>query len=235
MKVELIGTGAIYTRYNSACTLVNDDMIIDFPNGTLKQLLKTNHNPNKIDKIVVTHFHGDHTADIPFLLMYKLKSKEEVNITTVIGPIGVETKVKQLFEAFNYSFEKIEDKVKFVELNPNEITNIGYKIEAVQVLHKKEKPAYGYIIDGKIGFTGDSALCDGIEHIFSKSSDIVIADCSHIDGNLNHMGIDNLAYLLEKYNKKIVATHIRDYTREILKKINYPDILVVEDGYKFEI
>lgn len=40
MKVELIGTGAIYTKYNSACTLINDDIIVDMPNGTLKQLLK---------------------------------------------------------------------------------------------------------------------------------------------------------------------------------------------------
>ena len=47
MKIELIGTGAIYSKYNSACTLINEDMIIDFPNGTLKQLLKNNHTPEK--------------------------------------------------------------------------------------------------------------------------------------------------------------------------------------------
>lgn len=70
MKVKLIGTGAIYTKYNSACTLLNDDLIVDAPNGTLKQLLKMGLDPAIINTIVITHMHGDHTADIPFLLKY---------------------------------------------------------------------------------------------------------------------------------------------------------------------
>ena len=64
MNIEIVGTGAIYSKHNSACTLINNDMIVDFPNGILKQLLKTNHNLEQIDKMLITHFHGDHTADI---------------------------------------------------------------------------------------------------------------------------------------------------------------------------
>ena len=74
MNITLIGTGAIYSQYNNACTLINDDMLIDVPNGILKTLLRNNHIPEKIDKILITHLHGDHTADIPFLLMYIAKN-----------------------------------------------------------------------------------------------------------------------------------------------------------------
>ena len=70
MKVELVGTGAIYSKYNSACTLVNGEMLVDVPNGVLKQLINSHHYPEKIDKILITHMHGDHIADIPFLLIY---------------------------------------------------------------------------------------------------------------------------------------------------------------------
>ena len=31
MKVQLVGTGAIYTKYNSACTLINQELIVDMP------------------------------------------------------------------------------------------------------------------------------------------------------------------------------------------------------------
>ena len=55
MNIKLIGTGAIYTKYNSACTLINDDMLVDVPNGVLKQLLNSNNQPEKIEKILITH------------------------------------------------------------------------------------------------------------------------------------------------------------------------------------
>ena len=34
MNVKLVGTGAIYTKYNGACTLVDNTLIVDMPNGT---------------------------------------------------------------------------------------------------------------------------------------------------------------------------------------------------------
>ena len=40
MKIKLVGTGAMYTAYNSACTLIDNKIIVDMPNGTIKQLLK---------------------------------------------------------------------------------------------------------------------------------------------------------------------------------------------------
>lgn len=49
------------------------------------------------------------------------------------------------------------------------------------------------------------------------------------------MGIDNIKYLAKKYDKQIIATHLRDTTREELKKEENRNILVVEDGYQFEI
>ena len=49
------------------------------------------------------------------------------------------------------------------------------------------------------------------------------------------MGIDNLKYLSEKYNRKIITTHLKDKTREELKKLNLPNIISKEDGYKTKI
>ena len=213
MKIELIGTGAIYSKYNSACTLINEDMIIDFPNGTLKQLLKNNHTPEKIDKIVITHMHGDHTADIPFLMLYKYKEKKIEEDTYIIGPKGIENCVKKLFEACNfYTGERMQKHIKFIELEENEILDKvenTYKIQSFPVIHGKFSPTYGYIIDNKLGLTGDSALCEGVEQIV-KNSKVIIADCSKIQGDDAHMGIDNIISLMKEYNKIVIPTHMRD-------------------------
>ena len=84
MNVELIGTGLIYSKSYSACTLIDNDTIIDMPNGILRQLLRIEHKPEKIKTILITHLHGDHTADLPFFYKY-IYHKEESNGITIIG------------------------------------------------------------------------------------------------------------------------------------------------------
>ena len=238
MKIELVGTGAIYSKYNSASTLINEDMMVDFPNGVLKQLLKSNHEPEKINKILITHMHGDHTADIPFIMLYKYKHKKMEENTYIIGPIGIENKVKQLMATYNfYISDGMGKYMKFIELGQNEILEneeIGYKIQSFPVVHGEEKPTYGYIINNKLGVTGDSALCEGVQDIV-KNSEAIIADCSKIQGNDAHMGIDNLSFLAQTYGKKIFATHMRDETREELINLKIPNILVEEDRHRFEL
>lgn len=100
-------------------------------------------------------------------------------------------------------------------------------------MEKKNQP-YGYVVDDMIGLTGDSGICSGVEEIV-KNSKITIADTSLFEGDSCHMGIDNIKWLVEKYKKQIIATHLRDTTREKLKNDKINNILVVEDGYVFEI
>ena len=136
MKIELVGTGAIYTKYNGACTLINEDTIVDMPNGTLKQLLKKNYTPEKIKTILITHMHGDHTADVPFFLKYVYNFSKIDNEILIIGPKGIEDKIVQLFGAYNFENKKeIEQamKIKYIELEQENtvIQNInGYKIQS---------------------------------------------------------------------------------------------------------
>ena len=239
MKIELVGTGAIYTKYNSACTLINDELIVDMPNGTLKQLLKNNHKPEKIKTVLITHMHGDHTADMPFFLKYIygfMKCNSEI---TIIGPKGIESKLIELFSTYNFEDrEEIQNtmNIKFVELENEEveIQIENYKISAIQVSHGEEKPAYGYNINNIISCTGDTKICESVEKL-TRNAKVTIADTSLLKGDNSHMGIDNIEYLTNKYNKQIIATHLRDKTREQLNKEKNKNILVVEDGYEFQI
>ena len=210
MKIKLVGTGAMYTAYNSACTLIDNKIIVDMPNGTIKQLLKENINVGLIDIILITHMHGDHTADIPFFLKYifnYLKIKKNIKI---VGPLGIKNKIIKLFNAYNFEDEKeIEQffNIEFIEILENEIEIDNYFIKSYLVLHGEEKPALGYVIDNKLGLTGDSGLCNNIEEIFKKSQ-MIISDSSLDIGDSCHLGINDLDYLTKKYNKKVLCTHL---------------------------
>lgn len=60
MKIVTLGTGAITAKMQSACTLINDKILIDVPNGICKSMKQQGYAPEKIEIVIITHFHGDH-------------------------------------------------------------------------------------------------------------------------------------------------------------------------------
>lgn len=230
MNIKMIGTGSIYTKYNSACTLIDNKLIVDMPNGTLKQLLKQGLDCKEIKTIAITHKHGDHTADIPFFLKYIYNYYKENYKITIIGPLGIRKRIIELFNA--YSFENEQEINKFnidiIETLDNKMKIDGYTIKSYQVSHGEEKPALGYVINNKVGLTGDTGICDGVKKIMQNSK-ILIADSSSLKGNRYHMGVDNLIDLYTEYEKEIICTHLRDDTRQFLIEKPIKGIKVVED------
>ena len=237
MKIQVIGSGSMWTKYNSACYLIDDNIMIDFPNGACKYLYRLDIIPNTINNIVLTHFHGDHYFDMPFYILNKSKSdNKDVNIfcskegKKKINRIGV--------LAFPNSFKEACNSLNLrYYFNDNFIIE-DYKVEKVLVKHGRMKPAFGYIFSkGNIcvGFTGDTSLCENVEFLSSKCK-YLFCDCMLIKGNGKHQGIDNLEYLSKKYpNCTFVVSHLEDVTREKLNEMNIQNIIVPEDGIIIKI
>ena len=82
MEIKLIGTGSIGAIQSSACTLIDNEILIDMPNGIVKRMKQMGVNVSKIKKVFITHLHGDHFLDIPFFMFEKFfsKSNDEVEI-----------------------------------------------------------------------------------------------------------------------------------------------------------
>lgn len=243
MKIELIGTGSIFSASNSACSLLNDKILVDIPNGACKALIKGGHNLQEIDYCVITHLHGDHIFDIPFFLLDGAKKGKREKPFVMIGVKGIEEHVKTLVElAFKGKWEMIKENMKLEfmeceELNEKELTN-GMKISSVLVEHSSNIISYGYILssDGlSVGFTGDCKLCDGVYQLLEKS-DILVTDMTYEKGTKSHMGIDNITELAKKYtNKTLVTTHMGDETKLIASKIKAKNIIIPSDGFAIEL
>lgn len=238
MKVELIGTGCIGSISNSACSLINQKILVDIPNGTTKILKNMNKSIHTIQTIIITHFHGDHYFDLPFIILEKsFHPDKNIMPLNIIGPKNIEQKTIELIEtAFPGVWEKIKGilNINFIEINPGEIRYIeDATIEAVEVAHGLPN-AQGYIItidNQRCAFTGDTGACEGVEYLLSKSK-IVIADCSTVSGIPVHMGINDIENYLSKYpDNIIIATHMRDKTKEEAQKLELDNFIVPSDGY----
>ena len=234
MKITLTGTGSLYCKYNSASTLINDDLMIDMPNGIMKELLKQDFDLTKIKTILITHFHGDHIADIPFFLENIYFLKKEKYKLNIIGPVGIKNKIIELFTAYNFGTEEEfnnDFNLNIVEFVDNTIEINGYKIDSYHVVHGRQTNALGYVINDELGITGDTSLCDGVEKIFERSK-LVVSDSSLLVGNKSHLGIDNIEYLINKYNTNVIATHLNEESRKTLIENKLMNVEVVEDFFE---
>jgi len=204
-------------------------------------LLEQNVDVNKIDTLLITHLHGDHFLDIPFMIIQRKFNKSN-NELHIYGPKGLEEtigKVIKLMYSDISDWTVLRDavKVKFMEfesLNNKEVSK-GYFVDSYDVVHSSFKPAYGYTIKsltGTVGISGDSAYCESIEKI-TQNSDIAVLDMSNIDGNDKHMGVYDIENLLKKYNKRIIATHMNKLAREYALENKMENLIVPNDGEEF--
>ena len=238
MEIKLIGTGSIGALQSSACALINKEILIDMPNGSVKRIKQLGENVLDIKVLIITHLHGDHFFDIPFFILEKYfnKSTEE---TIIYCPKGTLNKVKQLFElAFPGEYDKVMSSLninffEFDELKNHEIIN-NIHLDSILVEHGDFNPEYGYIIkqnEKVVGFSGDSKMCNAVEYIV-KNSNVSILDMSLAEnGNASHMGLNDIEKICNKYEEKIIiSTHMHDYTRQIAKNKNIENLIVPEDG-----
>ena len=191
-----------------------------------------------IEYVFITHFHGDHFFDIPFLLteIYSRGSKK----ITLIGGSELKSKVEAITKlCFPNSYNKYLSEIEITYVDCNEKISIDdLKINSVKVEHGRMKEAYGYIfaINNKsIFFTGDTSLCSNVEKLCNISSYIIIDTTLEI-GNKAHIGINDIEYLATKYNNvKFITTHMGNDIKNLIEKLNLKNVISGEDGFKFKV
>lgn len=232
MKVKVIGSGSMWSEYNSACFLIDNDIMVDMPNGACKYLYRHNIDPSSINHVLITHFHGDHFFDVPFYILNK--SKHQSTKTMIYCYKGGKKKLKNLcFLAFPNSYIDA-----FKESNASYICDGAFKIkkydiERIEVDHGRLKPCFGYMFKEKdlaVGFTGDTSLCPAVEKMAAICSHL-FCDCMHIVGTNKHQGIDNLKFLTNKYKKcTFYPIHMDNETRKKLEELKLDNVIIPEDG-----
>lgn len=199
MQIEFLGTGAgVPARFRNVTSIalrlleeINSVWLFDAGEGTQIQMLQSTIRPRKIDKIFITHLHGDHIYGLPGLLSSRSFQGGEDELT-IYGPKGI----KQFIEtSLRVAQTHLTYPIKFVEL-PNEggqvlrtnkftvtalpldhrILSFGYRIvehdhagellvDKVRALGVPEGPLYGRLKNGQ-----DITLADGRE---IKSADVI--------------------------------------------------------------
>ena len=241
MELKTIGTGEILGKYRSACSLIDNNVLIDCGNGLVKTMAEQGIDINEIETVLITHTHADHILDLPFFIFTRAFQSPKKR-ATIYSPMGTEKMIELICnECLGdvpdiYQTWKENSKVEFCEFETLENQKVAndYYVTAYLVDHGNRKPAYGYTVTKEnktIGFSGDSIYCEGVEKIVQKSNVAVLDMAVPIfSTNRAHMGTDNIELLCKKYNKTIVATHMSEEARQYAKSRNIKNLIIPSDG-----
>ena len=151
MELTFLGTSAgVPTRTRNMTSIIlnlqqptrAEMWLFDCGEGTQHQLLHTAFNPGKLDKIFISHLHGDHLFGLPGLLCSRSMSGI-IQPLTIYGPQGIREFVET---ALRISGSWTDYPLEIVEIGAGEILDDGLrKVTAYPLEHPLE--CYGYRIE----------------------------------------------------------------------------------------
>lgn len=151
IKIVFLGTGAMIPdekRNHPAFLLIykNENILIDCGEGTQTQFRKAKLNPCKITRILITHWHGDHTFGLPGLLR-TLETSGYNKRLFIYGPRGIKKHMDEMFIAFG---KITEFEIKIEEVSGKFFENQDFCLEAEKMVHVQPCNAYSFVKKGKI-------------------------------------------------------------------------------------
>ena len=164
LEVCLLGTGGtvpLPQRWLTSCYVRcrGESVLIDCGEGTQIALHEQRFSCKQIGTILLTHFHADHTAGLPGMLLTMAKS-ERTEPVTIIGPQGLKEFLDGVFAIARY----VPFEIRYAELTEDEVAfQAGdLKITAFAVRHSVRTYAYKIELDRNRRFDADKARSNNV-------------------------------------------------------------------------
>jgi ribonuclease BN (tRNA processing enzyme) len=208
-------------------------LLIDCGASSLVALKKASIDPNSIDAVIVSHFHGDHFGGVPFLILASQFAKRDRPLV-VAGPPGVERRVRAAFDAlFPGSAETARTfGPRYVELGAGRATDVGpARVTAIAVKHTPGTEAHGLRVElggHVIGYSGDTAWTDALIEIADRT-DAFICECYTMSRQIPmHLDAKSIVAHRRSLNtQRLILTHLGP---EMLTAGHFAGATVAHDG-----
>jgi len=153
--LTFLGTaGSIPTKSRNHIAMLlsykSENILIDCGEGTQRQFKLASLSPSKISKILLTHWHGDHTLGLPGLLETLSMSEYNKNLE-IYGPKGTTENLSLMNKLMKFykQYQKYKITVKEV-CSKTVLETPEYIIEALPMSHGTPSLAYSFTIKDKL-------------------------------------------------------------------------------------
>jgi len=243
MQVHFVGCGDAFgsggrqnTCFHVTGAAVN--VLIDCGASALPALKRNSIVRNDIELILITHFHGDHFAGLPFFLLDAQFSRRSRPLV-IAGPEGIETRLTQVMEALfeNSSRTQQRFELSVLPLKPGEARNFGaIKVTPYPVVHGDSGgPFLAYRIEAEgrvLAYTADTEWTETLVPL-GRDADLFIAEAYTYERSIrNHLSLMTLeAHLSEIKPKRLILTHMSD---DMLSRLDGLGHTAAHDGMVVE-
>jgi ribonuclease BN (tRNA processing enzyme) len=235
---DALGSGG---RFNTCFHVTGSQVnfLIDCGASSLPALKRQGIARDEIDLILITHFHGDHFAGLPFLLL-DAQFTRRTRPLVIAGPQGIATRLTQVMEALfeNSSKTKPRFDLSVVALKPEETRAFGaVNVTPFPVVHGESGgPFLAYRVEAEGRVITYSADTEWTETLIpaARDADLFIAEAYYYDKVVkNHLSLKTLeAHLPEIKPKRLMLTHMSD---DMLGRLDTLDYTAASDGMVVEL
>jgi ribonuclease BN (tRNA processing enzyme) len=244
MRLQFVGCGDALGsggRYNTCFHVTGESInfLIDCGASSLPALKRLSINRDDIDLILITHFHGDHFAGLPFLLL-DAQFTRRTRPLVIAGPQGIETKLTHAMEVLfeNSSQTKQRFDLSVVALRPGEARSFGaVDVTPFPVVHGESGgPFLAYRVAAEKRVIAYSADTEWTATLIpaARDADLFIAEAYYYDRIVkNHLSLKTLeAHLPEIKPKRLILTHMSD---DMLGRLDTLEYTAASDGMVVEL
>lgn len=226
MKIVILGSGSIIptsSRFSSSILLENGDLrvLMDIGPGTIEKLRRLRVDPNTISVLLLTHFHLDHTLDLPALL--KIRLFNEIGGANpsppqlkLIGPVGLRNFLEKIVldeGVYGYLSQMMsyDSYVSLYEVREGLAYDSGrLKVYALPVEHFNGL-AYRVELGGcSLAYSGDTVYDENMVKL-AENVCVLIHECSFPSEIMlgKHSSEKDLIRVVRKAKPKIlIVTHL---------------------------
>ena len=222
------------TRCSAMITTTNMNILFDTSPDLRNQLLR--ENVKNIDKVFISHEHGDQTHGINDLRIFYLKNKKKIDVYT-----NSITK-KYLKKYFSYCFKDKKDYPAILNLQTLKkkilFNNSKDKIsiKSVEVRHGRIN-CLAFIINDICAYASDvnEIYKKDLKHFYNL--EYFVVDCLRVSPHPSHFNLNEVLNLIEKIKpKKTILTNLHsDLDYNYLLKILPKNVQPAYDGLSFYI
>lgn len=212
-------------------------LLLDCGATVLLAMQQQHVDPESIDRILLSHLHGDHFGGVPFFLIHAQFELKRTRPLTIIGPTGTRERIEA---AIDVLFPDLRDvswrfPLEVIELEAGKEQIAGdIRISSYLVDHPSGAPSLAFrlaIDDRVLAFSGDTRWTEALIEI-ADGADLLIAECHGFKPNgVPHLDWQTLnAHKDHLRARRILLTHMSASMLNRLPNLERGRFEFAEDG-----